>query len=147
MRASLGRIGGASTKAPLFPPSAPQSRRKKLSFQQKIKRAGSLPCGWGGGPCPPQVQAGILEAEAAFPGAGCPLGAEEAKPADLQTSRCCPKLQMRRLRETGSCSPRVALPGPLGGGGALPAVGKGRYGRGARATQAASGDEALRGPS
>lgn len=64
--ALLGRTRGAFTKAPLFPPTlrARQWYRKKLSFQQKIKRESEprLACfhvagrGGGGGWTPLQTQ-------------------------------------------------------------------------------------------
>lgn len=67
-RAWPGRPGGARTKAPLFPPSARQWHRKKLSFEQKITQAGLFPWGWVGTPRPPQALGGVWEA-AEFPGA------------------------------------------------------------------------------
>lgn len=92
--------GGLSQKSLCSPHQCRQWYRKKLSFQQKIKRASqpgwlvSLWLGVGGGvwgwtPLQPQVLAGLLEeAAASFPGADGTAGSG-GRETPRQDDSCC----------------------------------------------------------
>ena len=97
-RALLGCSGGPFTKAPLFPPRIRQWHRKKLSFQQKIKRGSAprLPCFHAAGewtPLQAQVLVGFSEEAAGFPAGNSTAESRGGGPS----AALVPKLQRRQL--------------------------------------------------
>lgn len=140
-----GSPGRGLHKSPFVSPQGLTMAQKEIIFSVK-DYAGWLVSMWlGGDPSPTAGLGGIWEA-AEFPGADCCWRQGWGRHPQPAEGHRCPKLQMRKLRQTGPSPPPSWLcQASLGGGGALPTLGKGRYQReGARATQVAWGDEPLR---